>query len=77
MRDLAAIMSYTKGHVQPHHSGGARNFNEEHGTPPCSMRSGHMDFRLTEEQTLIRQTARKIATEVIGPRAAELDETGI
>jgi len=36
-----------------------------------------MDFRLSEEQELIRQTARKIANEVIRPRAAELDETGI
>ncbi len=36
-----------------------------------------MDFRLTEEQQLIRQTARQIADEVIRPRAAELDETGI
>lgn len=36
-----------------------------------------MDFRLTEEQELIRQTARRIANEVIKPRAAEVDETGI
>lgn len=35
-----------------------------------------MDFRLTEEQELIRDTARRIAQEVIAPRAAELDETG-
>lgn len=36
-----------------------------------------MDFQLSEEQQLIRDTARRIATEVIAPRAAELDETGI
>jgi alkylation response protein AidB-like acyl-CoA dehydrogenase len=35
-----------------------------------------MDFQLTDEQELIRQTARRIAREVIAPRAAELDETG-
>ncbi|HEV7128146.1 MAG TPA: acyl-CoA dehydrogenase family protein [Ktedonobacterales bacterium] len=36
-----------------------------------------MDFALSEEQQLIRDTARRIAREVIAPRAAELDETGI
>jgi alkylation response protein AidB-like acyl-CoA dehydrogenase len=36
-----------------------------------------MDFTLTEEQQLIRETARRIAREVIAPRAPELDETGI
>src|SRR5271165_424001 len=36
-----------------------------------------MDFQLTDEQEMIRQTARRIAREVIAPRAAELDETGI
>ncbi len=36
-----------------------------------------MDFTLSEEQQLIRETARRIAHEVIAPRAAELDETGI
>lgn len=35
-----------------------------------------MDFRLTDEQELIRQTARKVAREVIAPRAAALDESG-
>jgi alkylation response protein AidB-like acyl-CoA dehydrogenase len=35
-----------------------------------------MDFRLTSEQEMIRQTARRIANEVIKPRAAALDETG-
>lgn len=34
-----------------------------------------MDFHLTEEQEMIRQTARQIANEVIRPRSAELDET--
>jgi alkylation response protein AidB-like acyl-CoA dehydrogenase len=36
-----------------------------------------MDFRLTEEQEMIRQTARRIAIDVIRPQAAELDKTGI
>jgi alkylation response protein AidB-like acyl-CoA dehydrogenase len=36
-----------------------------------------VDFTLTEEQQLIRETARRIAREVIAPRSAELDETGI
>jgi alkylation response protein AidB-like acyl-CoA dehydrogenase len=36
-----------------------------------------VDFTLTDEQQLIRDTARRIAREVIAPRAAELDETGI
>lgn len=35
-----------------------------------------MDFELTEEQKLIRNTARQIAKERIAPRAAEIDETG-
>ncbi len=35
-----------------------------------------MDFRLTAEHELIRQTARRVANEVIKPRAAALDETG-
>src|ERR1051326_3332329 len=45
---------------------------------PCwTRRSNHpMDFRLNEEQQLIRDTAKRIAHEVIAPRAAELDETG-
>ncbi|MEO6889728.1 MAG: acyl-CoA dehydrogenase family protein, partial [Ktedonobacteraceae bacterium] len=36
-----------------------------------------MDFYLSEEQQLIRDTARRVANEVIAPRAAELDDTGI
>jgi alkylation response protein AidB-like acyl-CoA dehydrogenase len=36
-----------------------------------------MNFELTEEQQLIRDTARRIAREVIAPRAEELDQTGI
>lgn len=36
-----------------------------------------MDFTLTDEQQLIRETARRIAREVIAPRSAELDETGV
>jgi len=32
-----------------------------------------MDFHLTEDQQMIRDTARKLADEVIAPRAAELD----
>ncbi len=36
-----------------------------------------MDFELTETQRLIRETARRVAREVIAPRAAEIDETGV
>ena len=36
-----------------------------------------MDFDLTEEHRLIQQTARRIAQEVVAPRAAEVDETGL
>ena len=35
-----------------------------------------MEFELTEEQRLIKDTARRIAREIIAPRAAEVDETG-
>lgn len=35
-----------------------------------------MDFELTEAQKLIQATARRVAKEVIAPRAAEIDETG-
>jgi alkylation response protein AidB-like acyl-CoA dehydrogenase len=35
-----------------------------------------MEYFLTEEQEMIRDLARKIATEKIAPVAAELDETG-
>ena len=35
-----------------------------------------MDFELTEAQKLIQGTARRVAREVIAPRAAEIDETG-
>lgn len=35
-----------------------------------------MDFQLNEEQRLIRDTARRVAQEVIAPRAKEVDETG-
>lgn len=35
-----------------------------------------MDFHLTAEQDMIRQTARRITREVIAPRSAALDETG-
>ncbi len=35
-----------------------------------------MDFRLSEEQQMIRDTARRFADEVIGPRAAEMEATG-
>ena len=35
-----------------------------------------MDFDLSEEHRLIQQTARRVAREVIEPRAAEVDETG-
>src|SRR6202050_102255 len=35
-----------------------------------------MDFDLTEEQRLIRDTARDFATREIAPKAAELDKSG-
>ena len=35
-----------------------------------------MDFELTETQKLIQATAKRIAREVVAPRAAEIDETG-
>lgn len=35
-----------------------------------------MDFDLSEEHRLIQQTARRVAREVIEPRAAEVDATG-
>ena len=35
-----------------------------------------MDFALSEEEALIRDTARAIAREVIAPRASEVDWTG-
>lgn len=35
-----------------------------------------MDFRLSEEQQMIRDTARRFADEVIAPRAAEMEATG-
>ncbi len=35
-----------------------------------------MDFSLSEEQRLIRDTVRELARDVIAPRAKEVDETG-
>jgi len=35
-----------------------------------------MDFDLSEEHRLIQQTARRVARDVIAPRAAEVDATG-
>jgi butyryl-CoA dehydrogenase len=35
-----------------------------------------MDFELTEEQRLIRETARDFAAREVAPKAAELDKTG-
>ena len=35
-----------------------------------------MDFELSEENRLIKDTARRIAKDVVAPRAKELDETG-
>jgi len=35
-----------------------------------------MDFELTEEQTLVRDTARDFAAREIAPKAADLDKTG-
>jgi alkylation response protein AidB-like acyl-CoA dehydrogenase len=36
-----------------------------------------MDFELNETHKLIRDTARRLAREVVEPRAAEIDETGV
>jgi len=36
-----------------------------------------MDFELSEAERLIQGTARRIAREVIAPRAAEIDETAV
>src|SRR5687767_2180083 len=33
-----------------------------------------MDFRLSEEQELFRQTVRRLAEEKVAPRATEIDE---
>ena len=38
--------------------------------------SGNMQFTLSEEHRLIQQSARRVAREVIAPRAAEVDATG-
>jgi len=35
-----------------------------------------MDFRLSEEQQMIRDMARKFADEVIAPKAEEMEATG-
>ncbi|MHC4778387.1 MAG: acyl-CoA dehydrogenase [Planctomycetota bacterium] len=35
-----------------------------------------MDFTLSEEQEMLRQTVREFALEVVKPKAAEIDETG-
>ena len=35
-----------------------------------------MDYELSDAHKLIRDTARRVAREVVAPRAAELDETG-
>ncbi len=35
-----------------------------------------MEIELTEEQKLLRDTVRRFAVEVVGPRAKEIDETG-
>jgi alkylation response protein AidB-like acyl-CoA dehydrogenase len=36
-----------------------------------------VDFELTEDQQLIRDTVRDFAQQVVAPRAAEIDQTGI
>jgi butyryl-CoA dehydrogenase len=36
-----------------------------------------MDFSLSEEQEMLRQTVRDFAREVVKPKAAEIDETGV
>ena len=35
-----------------------------------------MDFELSDSDRLIQQSARRVAQEVIAPRAAEVDQTG-
>ncbi|HXN30879.1 MAG TPA: acyl-CoA dehydrogenase family protein, partial [Polyangiaceae bacterium] len=35
-----------------------------------------MDFELTEEQRMLRETARDFAQREVAPKAAELDKTG-
>jgi butyryl-CoA dehydrogenase len=35
-----------------------------------------MEIELTDEQKLLRETVRRFAEEVVGPRAKEIDETG-
>ena len=35
-----------------------------------------MDFRLSEEQEMLRQTVRDFANDVLKPRAAQIDESG-
>ncbi|MHC4598790.1 MAG: acyl-CoA dehydrogenase [Planctomycetota bacterium] len=36
-----------------------------------------MDFALSEDQEMLRQTVRDFAQEVVKPKAAEIDETGV
>lgn len=45
---------------------------------PCAalFYPSRMDFELSEENRLIKDTARRLAKDIIAPRAKELDETG-
>lgn len=45
---------------------------------PCAalFYPSRMDFELSEENRLIKDTARRLARDIIAPRAKELDETG-
>jgi alkylation response protein AidB-like acyl-CoA dehydrogenase len=40
------------------------------------MKGGRMDFRLTEEQQMIRDMTRKFTDDVVVPQAEELEKTG-
>ena len=40
------------------------------------MRRNGMDFRLTEEQNMIRDMTRKFVDEVVEPQAEELERSG-
>ena len=36
-----------------------------------------MDFKLTDGQEMLKKTVREFAEKVVGPRAEEVDQTGI
>ena len=56
-----------------------KNQTRRHGLYPPRGASGKgsgMDFELTEEQRMMRDTARDFAVKEVEPKAAELDKTG-